>query len=160
MNRRAFSILWIASSVLLAPSAVASESATNADGIRSDLCKGKYFREHPVESVHFMGFFKSDALANAAARAIDVARFAVEVREAAVGGLWSLDAVYRGLPDADEYALDKERMRAIGKQYGADALTPGCRSFTHGPANATMSGSVQRGDRLRSLPTRVRSMPH
>jgi len=100
--------------------------ATASGGVRPDLCEGEYFRSHPVATVDYLGFFASRDAAAAAAAEIDVQRFVVELREAAVGGMWSLKATYRSLPDGAAFAKDRVAMAEIGKTHGADGFGPGC----------------------------------
>ena len=79
-----------------------------------------------VESVDFVGFFPSRAAAERASSSIDRERFIVVVREAAVGGSWSLLATYHALPTMEQFALDKETMHSLGQEHGADSLSPAC----------------------------------
>jgi hypothetical protein len=82
-----------------------------------------------VAFIDYLGFFPSQEAASSAALAIDARRFVVEFREAAVGGVWSLSARYRELPDAQEFPVDRAAMSALGKKYGADSFLPGCAGF-------------------------------
>jgi len=109
-----------------------SAAAPASGALRPDLCQGEHFRAHPVAAVDYLGFFASGAQADAAAREIDAQKFAVELREAAVGeGLWSLKATYRSLPSAADFARDRAVMAALGKRHGADSFLPGCTSARH-----------------------------
>lgn len=116
--------------VLFAPCALASASSLGAGSVRPDLCGGGYFQSHPVAFIDYLGFFPSQEAASSAALAIDAQRFVVEVREAAVGGIWSLAARYLELPDVREFSMDKAAMSALGKKHGADSLLPGCAGFS------------------------------
>ena len=131
MIRRSFISAMSLLAVLFAPSAMAAGSSSQDSRLRPDLCADVYWQSHPVRFVDFTGFFPGVDSAESAALSIDSERFGVEVREAAVGSVWSLLARYRELPSEEQFLRDKSEMIAIGRRYGADALMPGCVSFLH-----------------------------
>ena len=131
MIRRSFIAAMSVLAVLFAPFVMATGSHSEDSRLRPDLCTVDYWRSHPVRFVDLPGFFPSPDSAESAALSIDAERFEVEVREAAVGSMWSLLARYRALPSTEQFLRDKSAMITIGRRYGADALMPGCVSFLH-----------------------------